>query len=58
MYVKRGRPTNDPKNSHVVVRLNETSSKILTDYCKQCGVTRSEAVRMAIPMLTTNNVEE
>ena len=45
-------PSNDPKEFHVVVRLNGESQKNLTDYCNQNGVTRSNAIRTAIPSLS------
>ena len=45
---KMGRPTYDPKNYHVVIRLNEDSMQTLIDFCEKNGVTRSEAIRIAI----------
>lgn len=45
---KMGRPTNDPKTFQVVVKLNEDSQQILLDYCAKHGVSRSEAIRIAI----------
>ena len=45
---KMGRPTDDPKNYQVVVKLNEDSRQILLDFCQENGVTRSEAIRIAI----------
>lgn len=45
---KMGRPTDDPKNFQVVVKLNEDSRQILLDFCERNMVTRSEAIRIAI----------
>lgn len=45
---KMGRPTDDPKNFQVVVKLNEDSNQILLDFCEENKVSRSEAVRIAI----------
>lgn len=45
---KMGRPTDDPKNFQVVVKLNEDSMQILKDFCEENNVTRSEAIRVAI----------
>lgn len=53
-----GRPTDDPKNFQVVVKLNEDSRKILLDYCNQHGVTRSEAIRTAILRLLEDQYEK
>lgn len=48
---KLGRPTDDPKNSQIVVKLNEDCRQILVEYCAKMGVKRSEAVRTAIMKL-------
>lgn len=51
MSPKIGRPTDNPKQERITVRLDETSSEILNDYCKKENVERAEAVRRGIKKL-------
>ncbi|WP_216626662.1 ribbon-helix-helix protein, CopG family [Paenibacillus phytohabitans] len=49
---KAGRPpAENPKIKRVGLRLDNTSLKILDDYCKLTNVDRSEAIRIAIKSL-------
>jgi len=48
---KMGRPTRDPKPFQIQAKIDEDSMQILNDFCKENGVTRSDAVRMAIARL-------
>ena len=48
MQKKMGRPTDNPKVRCVQAKLDEDTNAILTRYCKDAGVTESEAVRRAI----------
>jgi len=45
---KMGRPTDNPKVRCVQAKLDKDTNAILTRYCKDAGVTESEAVRRAI----------
>lgn len=48
---RTGRPTNNPKNKPIHVRLDSGSDEILTLYCKQENVSRAEAIREGIKEL-------
>ena len=48
---KMGRPTDNPKNISLHIRLDEKSVQILTEYCARENVTRVEAVRRGIGKL-------
>jgi hypothetical protein len=48
---KMGRPTDNPKVRCVQAKLDEDTSAILISYCKDTGVTESEAIRKAIRKL-------
>ncbi len=48
---KIGRPTNNPKNERITVRLDAESSSILNSYCEQETVERAEAIRRGIGKL-------
>ena len=51
MVAKLGRPTNNPKNAPIHVRLDNECTMILQDYCKQENVSRAEAIRKGIMKL-------
>lgn len=48
---KMGRPTNNPKTERITVRLDEESSEILDQYCRQENAERAEAIRRGIKKL-------
>lgn len=43
-----GRPTDDPKNKRIGVRLNEEDYEKLEEYCKKNNLSKTEAVSIAI----------
>jgi len=50
---KTGRPkTNDPVTKQLTIRLNADTEKRLLNYCKQHNVSRAEAIRRGIHLLT------
>lgn len=51
MSPRTGRPTDNPKNERITVRLDNESSEILDDYCRQEQVERAEAIRRGIKKL-------
>ncbi len=51
MSPRTGRPTDNPKRERVTVRLDEKSSKILENYCRQESVEKAEAIRRGIERL-------
>lgn len=51
MSAKIGRPTNNPKEERITVRLDKESSEILNDYCNQQDVGKAEAIRQGIKKL-------
>jgi hypothetical protein len=46
-----GRPTSNPKQTRITVRLDEEADSILKAYCEQKNLERGEAVRRAIKKL-------
>lgn len=49
---KMGRPViGEPKNNDLKVRLDDTTYKLLLEYCNVNGVTKAEAVRQGIHLL-------
>lgn len=48
---KMGRPTNDPKDVKLTVRVNKATNKILEKYCKENNISKVEGVREAINRL-------
>ncbi|HEY4534277.1 MAG TPA: hypothetical protein VIG61_09000 [Fusobacterium sp.] len=48
---KIGRPTNDPKDVKLTVRVNKTTNEILEKFCKENNLTKVEGVREAINRL-------
>ena len=48
---KIGRPTDNPKDQALFVRLDSESSKVLETYCEQEQVTKAEDARRGIKKL-------
>lgn len=48
---KMGRPTDNPKNKTLFVRLDSESSEVLDTYCEQEQITKAEAARRGIKKL-------
>ena len=48
---KMGRPTDNPKDTALFVRLDNESSSILEAYCAEKQVTKAEAARRGIKKL-------
>jgi len=48
---KMGRPTDNPKNKTLFIRLDGESNEVLEAYCKQEEVTKAEAARRGIKKL-------
>lgn len=46
--MRTGRPTTNPKNQRVGIRLDEVSACILDKYTQKYNVTKSEIVRKAL----------
>lgn len=55
---RTGRPTNNPKDKSIAIRLDEESKKILDAYCKQENVEKSEAARRGIKKLQSELKEK
>lgn len=51
MSSKMGRPTDNPKNYKITVRLDEKSADVLKRYCEQEGIEKGEAVRRGVKKL-------
>ncbi len=51
MTSKMGRPTNNPRNHKLAIRLNDEEKKMLDDYCKREQVTKTEAISRGIKKL-------
>lgn len=51
MSSKMGRPTNNPKNHKITVRLDDESAEIMKRYCKKKSVEKGEAVRRGLKKL-------
>lgn len=53
MEIKRklGRPTNNPKNKPLHIRLDAECESILQEYCARNGVVKTEAIRRSIKLL-------
>ena len=54
MSPRTGRPTDNPKNHKVTVRLDDEAENILERYCKQKNVEKGEAVRRGIKKLRSD----
>lgn len=49
---KMGRPVvGEPKSNDVKVRLDNTTHKLLLNYCKKHEITKAEAIRQGIHLL-------
>ena len=48
---KMGRPTDNPKDKTLFVRLDSESNEVLKAYCEQEEVTKAEAARRGIKKL-------
>ena len=51
MSPKTGRPTDNPKEGRVSIRIDSECSEILSDYCKKNNVSKGEAIRRGIKKL-------
>lgn len=51
MSPRTGRPTDNPKNNKITVRLDDESTEIMNAYCEQEGVEKGEAVRRGLKKL-------
>lgn len=51
MSPRTGRPTDNPKNNKITVRLDEESTRIMNAYCEQEKVEKGEAVRRGLKKL-------
>lgn len=52
MKKKMGRPTDNPKNTRINVRLDEECERIVNAYVEKYGVSQAEAIRRGIKMLS------
>lgn len=52
MKKKMGRPTDNPKNVRINVRLDAECERIVTKYVKKYEVSQAEAIRRGIKMLS------
>ena len=46
-----GRPTDNPKDTKITIRVDKTTLSILDDYCKKENVSRTEGIRNGIKKL-------
>ncbi len=51
MSPRTGRPTENPKNERITVRLDKESMDILNNYCQQESVEKAEAIRRGVKKL-------
>ena len=51
MPPKLGRPTDNPKDERITVRLDKEASEILNAYCNQENIGKAEAIRQGIKKL-------
>ena len=51
MSPRTGRPTDNPKNYKITVRLDGESARILKAYCEQENIEKGEAVRRGVKKL-------
>lgn len=54
MSPRTGRPTDNPKNYKVTVRLDDEAKNILERYCKQENIEKGEAARRGIKKLKSD----
>ncbi len=55
---RTGRPTDNPKNNKITVRLDDEATEILKAYCKQEKVEKGEATRRGIKKLRSELKEK
>ena len=48
---RTGRPTDNPKQNRITVRLDQESSEILQQYCEAKQVEKAEAIRRGVKKL-------
>lgn len=48
---KTGRPTDNPKQDRITVRLDKEASEILEKYCQKQNVEKAEAIRRGVKKL-------
>lgn len=48
---RTGRPTQNPKEERLTVRIDSECSEILSNYCKKNNVNKGEAIRTGIKKL-------
>lgn len=48
---KMGRPTDNPKNNRITIRLDNTTFEILNTYCEKKGINYTDAIRALIKKL-------
>lgn len=53
MSPRTGRPTDNPKNDRITVRLDKEALNTLNAYCEQEKIDRAEAVRRGIKKLAS-----
>lgn len=51
MSPRTGRPTQNPKEERLTVRVDSECSEILSDFCKKNNVNKGEAIRIGIKKL-------
>lgn len=51
MSPRTGRPTDNPKEERITVRIDSECSEILYDYCKKNNVNKGQAIRIGIKKL-------
>lgn len=51
MSPRTGRPTTNPKNNKITVRLDDESTEIMNAYCAQEQIEKAEAVRRGLKKL-------
>lgn len=54
MGTKRGRPTENLKNEHIIVRATKQDKKLLNECCQQLEQTQYEVVMDGIRMVHSN----
>ena len=54
MSPRTGRPTDNPKNEQLTIRLDNEAKEILKAYCKQENVEKGEAARRGIKKLKSD----
>lgn len=51
MSPRTGRPTNNPKEERITIRIDNECSEILSNYCKKNNVNKGQAIRAGIKKL-------